>query len=189
LGKLSLPLLNPVAWGCGLSPCISITKAQTSPVHMGLAVRRMGTRCQHSSLFAGLCEWRLADTGTFAERGMRPDRVVVSLASSSPLHLLSDQGSPLEENKSSPVSACLPVSFPTLNAPWGPLLPGPPLQPPLLRCVRAWGLRSRCLAQTHILFLSLCNNQCSWQSQGQAGAWGGGRGHLLQEVPGQALLL
>lgn len=38
------------------------------------------------------------------------------------------------------------------------------LWPLLLRCVRAWGLRSRCLAQIHILFLSLCNNQCSWRS-------------------------
>lgn len=63
------------------------------------------------------------------------------------------------------------------------------LRPPLLRRVRAWGLRSRCLAQIHVLFLSLCNNQCSWQSRVRGGAQGGGRDSLFQEALGLVLPL
>lgn len=66
------------------------------------------------------------------------------------------------------VSACLPV-FPPDSPPGAFCFQGH-LWPPLLRCVRAWGLRSCCLAQIHILFLSLCNNQCSWQTWAKLGS-------------------
>lgn len=64
------------------------------------------------------------------------------------------------------LSACLP---PTHSSSPGAFCFQGHLWPPFLRCVRARGLRSRCLAQIHILFLSLCNNQCSWWSWAELG--------------------
>lgn len=66
------------------------------------------------------------------------------------------------------VSACLPVSPPPRCPPGAFCFQGH-LWPPFLRCVRARGLKSLCLAQIHILFLSLCNNQCSWWSRAELG--------------------
>lgn len=68
---------------------------------------------------------------------------------------------------------CQPVclSFPPAPPPGAFSFQGR-LQPGSLRCVRAWGLRSFCLAQIHILFLFLCNNPCSWRSRGELGPEG-----------------
>lgn len=68
-------------------------------------------------------------------------------------------GSPLKVDQMCTVSACLPVFLPpTPNLPTGAFCFQGHLWPPLLRCVRAWGLRNHCLAQIQIHFLSLCNN-------------------------------
>lgn len=119
-----------------------------------------------ASYLLGSAEWWLAGTSVSVQMDLRPTRGY-GLPQPEPLPVTCPSLSCTRRHpkrrsvRSASPSACLPFR----SSPWSLLFPGSPL----LHCVRAWGLRSCCLAQIHILFLSLCNNQCSWWSQDELG--------------------
>lgn len=129
---------NSVTWA------VSITKAQTYPNPLGPGCREDGDPGANTSEEPFVCcvEWRLAGTLASTERASGPDRLRPALAMLPPLPAMPSAPGIFVEGGQSAQSQ--PVCL-------FPASPGSlPLQPPLLRCVRAWGLRSHCLAQTHI---------------------------------------
>ncbi|KAF6119557.1 hypothetical protein HJG60_010043 [Phyllostomus discolor] len=138
---------------------------------MGLALGRVGTPVWStpSSLFAGLCGVAAGRPRGICIDGPRT-RWGCGLPQPQPppvacLSFPCTRQRPKGRNvHSASLSVCLSSPRP---CPPGAFSFQGCLQPPSLRCVRAWGLRSFCLAQIHILFSSLCNNPCSWWSRGE----------------------
>lgn len=143
-------------------------KHKLTLTHTGLALGEWGRWCgtPQAVYLLGSAEWWLAGTLVSVQMDLRPSRgcgLPQPEPLPSPAHPSPAPGSTPKRRSvhSASPSACLPFR----SSPWSLLFPGSPL----LHCVRAWGLRSCCLAQIHILFLSLCNNQCFWWSRDEPG--------------------